>query len=101
MGATAIERDGWGAGGLKGARDLLGARGSRETGGSLERWARLGPMAMERDGWGLAAMGATAMGCVGGGVSAGWGVTAIERNGLGLAAMAKTAMGRVGDGASA
>jgi hypothetical protein len=58
-------------------------------------------MAMERDGWGLAAMGATAMGHVGGGVSAQWGVTAIERDGRGLAAMAKTVMGRVGNGASA
>ena len=58
-------------------------------------------MAMERDGWGLAAMGATAMSRVGGGVSAQWGVTAIERNGRGLAAMAETAMGPVGDGASA
>ncbi len=58
-------------------------------------------MAMERDGWGLAAMGAMAMGRVGGGVSAQWGVTAIEHNGRGLAAMAETAMGRVGNGASA
>ncbi len=63
-------------------------------------------MAMEHDGWGLAAMGATAMcamalGCVGGGVSARWGVTAIERDGRGLAAMAEMTMGRVGDGASA
>ena len=61
---------------------------------------------MERDGWGLAAMGPMAMGAkalgrVGGGVSARWGVTAIERDGRGLAAMAETAMGRVGDGASA
>jgi hypothetical protein len=46
-------------------------------------------------------MGATAMGCVGGGVSVRWGVMAIERDGWGLAAMAATAMGRVGDGASA
>ena len=46
-------------------------------------------MAMECDGWGLAAMGATAMGCVGSGVSAQWGVTAIEHNGWGLAAMAE------------
>ena len=58
-------------------------------------------MAMERDGWGLAAMGATAMGCVGGGVSARWGVTAIERDGRGLAAMAEMVMGCVGNGASA
>ena len=56
-------------------------------------------MEMERDGWGLAAMGATAMGCVDGGVSAQWGVTALERDGWGLVAMAETAMGRVGDGA--
>ncbi len=58
-------------------------------------------MAMDCDGWGLAAMGATAMGRVGGGVSARGGVTAIERKGRGLAAMAETAMGCVGDGASA
>ncbi len=67
----------------------------------MERWAQLGPMAMERDGWGLAAMGATAMGRIGGGVSARWGVMAIERDGRGLAAMVETAMGRVGDSASA
>jgi hypothetical protein len=61
---------------------------------------------MERDGWDLAAMGATVMGAmalghVGGGVSARWGMTAIERNGRGLTAMAETNMGRVGNGASA
>ena len=38
-GATAIECDGWGIGGLMGAHSLFGARGLRETGGSLERWA--------------------------------------------------------------
>ena len=39
MAATTMEQDGWGIGGLMGASDLFGARGSRETGGSLERWA--------------------------------------------------------------
>ncbi len=61
---------------------------------------------VECEGWGLAAMGATAMGemalgRVGGGVSARWGVTAIERDGRGLAAMAEMTIGHVGDGASA
>ena len=55
---------------------------------------------VECEGWGLAVMGATALGRVGGGVSARWGVTAIECNVWGLATMAETAMGRVGDGAS-
>ena len=38
-GATGIERDDWGVGGVMGACDLFGARSSRETSGLLERWA--------------------------------------------------------------
>ena len=61
---------------------------------------------VECEGWGLAAvgamaMGATALGCVGGGASARCGVAAIERDGRGLVAMAEMTMVRVGDGASA
>ena len=68
------------------------------------RWTPL--ELVECEGRGLAAvgamaMGATALGCVGGGASARCGVTAIERDGRGLVAMAEMTMGRVGDGASA